>query len=145
VHCTITRAVIDPAAVLALVGSSADGAALLFVGTVREQNDGRPVRGMRYDAYDSMAQQVLHEIAAEAAARAGSDRIAVIHRTGELEIGAISVAIAVSSPHRAEAFDAARYIIEQIKLRLPVWKHEHYTDAPSRWLDGAVPPVRAER
>jgi molybdopterin synthase catalytic subunit len=145
VHCTITRAVIDPAAVLALVGSSADGAALLFVGTVREQNDGRPVRGMRYDAYDSMAQQVLHEIAAEAAARAGSDRIAVVHRTGELEIGAISVAIAVSSPHRAEAFDAARYIIEQIKLRLPVWKHEHYTDAPSRWLDGAVPPVRAER
>jgi molybdopterin synthase catalytic subunit len=145
VHCTITRDVIDPAAVLALVGSSADGAALLFVGTVREHNDGRPVRGMRYDAYDSMAQQVLHEIAAEAAARAGSDSIAVVHRTGELEIGAISVAIAVSSPHRAEAFDAARYIIEQIKLRLPVWKHEHYTDAPSRWLDGAAPPVRAER
>jgi molybdopterin synthase catalytic subunit len=140
VHCRVTESEIRPADVLAAVGSPADGAALLFLGTVREQNDGRPVSGMRYDAYAAMALAVLREIATEAAAQAGSDRIAVEHRTGELAVGEVSVAIAVSTPHRAEAFDAARYIIEQIKLRLPVWKHEHYLAGASRWLGGAVPP-----
>jgi molybdopterin synthase catalytic subunit len=140
VRAWITDAAIDTGEVMRVVGSPADGAVLLFLGTVREQNEGRPVSGMRYDAYAAMAGPVLHAIATEAAARAGSDRIAVVHRTGELDIGEVSVAIAVSSPHRAEAFDAARYIIEQIKLRLPVWKHEHYTDGPSQWLDGATPP-----
>ena len=74
---------------------------------------------------------------------AGSDRIAVVHRVGDLAIGEVSVAIAVSSPHREASFDAARYIIEQIKQRLPVWKHEHYVDGEAQWLDGAVPPVSA--
>lgn len=139
----ITESPIEVADVLASVGSPADGAALLFLGTVREQNDGRPVSGMRYDAYAAMATEVLEAIASEAAAQAGSDRISVVHRIGELAIGEVSVAIAVSTPHRAEAFEAARYVIEQIKVRLPVWKHEHYTDAPSRWLDGAIPPAGA--
>jgi molybdopterin synthase catalytic subunit len=143
VHARITDSAIDPAAVLADVGSPADGAALLFLGTVREQNDDRPVSGMRYDAYADMAEAVLAAIVEEAAAQAGSDRISAVHRTGELKIGDVSVAIAVSSPHRGEAFAAARYIIEQIKLRLPVWKHEHYRDGDSRWLDGATPPVPA--
>jgi molybdopterin synthase catalytic subunit len=137
----ITAAPIDSAAVLSAVGSPADGAALLFLGTVREQNDGRPVSGMRYDAFAEMAESVLAEIAAEAADQAGSRRIAVVHRTGELAIGDVSVAIAISTPHRAEAFDAVRYVIEQIKLRLPVWKHEHYIHGDARWLDGATPPV----
>lgn len=140
-HTRVMSDAINPQAVLDMVGSSADGAALLFLGTVREQNEGRPVEGMRYDAYIEMAEPVLRDIAVEAAARAGSDRIAVVHRVGELAVGTVSVAIAVSTPHRAESFDAARYIIEQIKLRLPVWKHEHYSDGPARWLAGAVPPV----
>jgi molybdopterin synthase catalytic subunit len=139
----ITTGPIEAAQVLGEVGSRADGAVLLFLGTVREQNDGRPVTGMRYDAYTAMADQVLHAIAAEAAEQAGTDRIAVVHRTGELAIGEVSVAIAVSTPHREPAFAAARFIIEQIKLRLPVWKHEHYADRESRWLEGAVPPVTA--
>ena len=139
-HTQITRNVIDPQAVLAMVGSPADGAAILFVGTVREQNEGRAVNGMRYDAFVEMAEPVLHDIAAEAVARAGSERVAVVHRIGELEIGDVSVAIAVSSPHRAEALDAARFIIEQIKVRVPVWKHEHYADGDSRWLAGVTPP-----
>jgi molybdopterin synthase catalytic subunit len=138
---SVTSDVIDPQTVLASVGSAADGATILFLGTVREHNDGRAVRGMRYDAYVEMAEPVLREIAAEAAARAGTDRIAVVHRTGELDIGAVSVAIAVSSPHRAESFDAARYVIEQIKQRLPVWKHEHYVEGEPAWLPGAVPPA----
>jgi molybdopterin synthase catalytic subunit len=140
VHVRVTRDVIDAQQVLARIGSSADGAAVLFLGTVREQNDDRPVTGMRYDAYVEMAEPVLRAIAEEAAERAGSDRVAVEHRIGELNVGDISVAIAVSTPHRAESFDAARYVIEQIKLRLPVWKHEHYTDGASQWLAGSVPP-----
>ena len=142
-HSDVTREVIDPQAVLERVGSPADGAAVLFLGTVREQNDGRPVVGMRYDAFTEMAGPVLSEIAAEAATRAGTDRIAVVHRTGELAVGSVSVAIAVSTPHRDAAFDAARYIIEQIKQRLPVWKQEHYAEGDRRWLDGSVPPVDA--
>jgi molybdopterin synthase catalytic subunit len=140
VRTWITPDVIDPQQVLGAVGASQDGAVLLFLGTVREQNDGRPVTGMRYDAYVEMAEPVLREIANGAAAEAGSDRIAVVHRIGELAIGEVSVAIAVSTPHREQAFAAARTVIEEIKLRLPVWKHEHYAEGESRWLDGAVPP-----
>lgn len=137
----IAREAIAPADVLDRVGSSADGAVLLFLGTVREQNEGRPVRGMRYDAYVEMAEPVLREIVREAAARAGSERIAAVHRIGELGIGEVSVAIAVSSPHRAEAFDACRFVIEEIKRRLPVWKQEHYVEGDARWLEGVTPEV----
>jgi molybdopterin synthase catalytic subunit len=136
---------IDPAEVLARVGDDHDGAALLFLGVVRDHADGRPVRGMRYDAYEEMARQVLAEIAAEASERLGTDRLAVVHRTGELGIGEASVAIAVSSPHRAEAYDASRYVIEEIKKRLPVWKKEHYTDGDAEWVRGTVPPGTAAR
>jgi molybdopterin synthase catalytic subunit len=138
-HTRVTSDIIDPQTVLGMVGSPADGAAILFIGTVREHNDGRDVNGMRYDAYVEMAEPVLRAIAAEAAVRAGSERIAVVHRIGELPVGTVSVAIAVSTPHREESFAAARYIIEQIKQRLPVWKHEHYRDGGARWLAGAVP------
>jgi molybdopterin synthase catalytic subunit len=140
VHCSVTPHEIRPDEVLAAVGSPADGAVLLFLGTVRDHNDGRSVNGMRYDAYEAMALPVLREIATEAAVQAGSDRIAVVHRTGELVVGDVSVAIAVSAPHRADVFDACRYVIEQIKLRLPVWKHEHYVEGSARWLEGTVPP-----
>jgi molybdopterin synthase catalytic subunit len=141
VEARITREPIVPQQVLDRVGSSADGAAVLFLGTVREQNEGAPVSGLSYDAYDEMAETVLTAIAAEAARRLGTDRIAVVHRVGDLEIGEVSVAIAASSPHRAEAFDAARYVIEQIKQRLPVWKKEHYVEGGARWLDGVTPPT----
>jgi len=135
----ITSDTIDAQALLASVGSAEDGAVLLFLGIVRRENDGRAVNGMRYDAYVEMAEPVLQQIATEAAQIAESDRIAVVHRIGELEIGAVSVAIAVSSAHRAQAYDASRYIIEQIKERLPVWKHEHYIEGDSAWLAGVTP------
>lgn len=132
----ITVDPIDPAQVMAAVGGDEDGAVLLFLGVVRNHADGRPVDGMHYEAYAAMADQVLEEIAGEAAEIAGSDRIAVVHRTGELKIGEASVAIAVSSPHRAEAYAASRHVIEEIKKRLPVWKHEHYLDGEVGWVDG---------
>lgn len=137
----ITTEPLDPAAVLAMVGAPNDGAVLLFLGTVRNQNEGRRVVGMRYDAYVAMAESVLAEIAAEAATRLGTDRIVVAHRIGNLRVGEVSVAIAVSSPHRAEAYEASRYVIEEIKKRLPVWKEEYYAEGDARWLEGQVPPV----
>ena len=136
---------IDPASMLARVGSPADGAVLLFLGTVRERNEGRPVSGMSYEAYESMARAVLAEIAGEVAAELGHDRIAVVHRVGSLAVGEVSVAIAVSSPHRDEAYRASRHVIEEIKKRLPVWKLEHYLDGERRWLPGHDPRPEAVR
>ena len=136
----VTESVIDPMTVLARVGDDGDGAAILFLGVVRDHADGRSVSGMRYDAYVEMAEPVLEEIAREAADRLGTSRIAVTHRVGELAIGDVSVAIAASSPHRAESFDASRYVIEEIKKRLPIWKKEHYTDGSVSWVEGTVPP-----
>ena len=140
----VTREAIAAGDVLERVGADEDGAISVFLGVVRDHNDGRPVTGMTYTAYEEMATQVLAEIAEEAAERLGTDRVAVVHRIGELDIGDVSVAIAASSPHRAESFDATRYVIEEIKKRLPVWKKEHYAGSESKWLEGAVPPVEAE-
>lgn len=140
----VTTAAIDPAEVLRRVGSPQDGAAALFVGTVRNTNEGRPVGGMEYEGYRDMARDQLAAIAAEAAEQAGSDRVAVVHRLGELAIGEVSVAIAVSSPHRAEAFRAARYVIEEIKKRLPIWKRERYLDGEEAWLEGHLPVTGIE-
>lgn len=141
IHAEIVQRPIEPAAVLGRVGAREDGAALLFVGIVRDHAEGRPVTGMRYDAYEEMARGVLADIAQEAATRLGTDRVAVVHRVGELAIGEPSVAIAVSSPHRAEAYEASRYVIEEIKKRLPVWKKERYADGDEGWVAGTVPPA----
>lgn len=141
VHAAIVHDPIRNDDVLAHVGADEDGAAILFLGMVRNHADERPVTGMTYEAYEEMATSVLHEIAEEAAQRIGSDRVAVVHRVGDLTIGEVSVAIAVSSPHRAESYDASRYVIEEIKKRLPVWKKEHYADGEREWVKGTVPPV----
>lgn len=135
----ITIDPIDPSTVVKRVGAPEDGAVALFLGTVRNRNEGRPVGGMEYEGYAEMAGEQLAAIVSEAAARAGTDRIVAVHRLGELAIGDVSVAIAVSTPHRAEAFDAARYVIEEIKKRLPVWKRERYLDGAAEWLGGQVP------
>jgi molybdopterin synthase catalytic subunit len=139
-HSGVVSTPIEPSEVLARVGSREDGATLLFLGVVRDHADGRAVSGMRYDAYREMAEVVLGEVAAEAVQRLGTDRVAVVHRIGELKVGDVSVAVAVSSPHRAESYDVSRYVIEEIKRRLPVWKKELYADGEARWVDGAVPP-----
>ncbi len=140
----VVRDPIDPAEVLARVGADEDGAGLLFVGVVRDHNEGRSVGGVRYDAYEEMAVGVLTEIADEAAEVLGSDHIAVVHRVGDLAVGDVSVAIAVSSPHRAQAYESSRFIIEEIKKRLPVWKKERYSDGVEEWVAGATPEVSRE-
>lgn len=139
IHAAIVHAPIDSAEVLARVGAPEDGAAILFLGTVRNHADGSGVDGVGYEAYEEMATPVLAEIAREAAGLLGTDRVAVVHRVGELAVGEHSVAIAVSSPHRAQAYEASRYVIEEIKKRLPVWKKEHYTDGRDAWVEGTKP------
>jgi molybdopterin synthase catalytic subunit len=143
-HASITRDAIDVNALLASVSAPSCGAISLFLGTVRDENDDRAVSGMRYDAYEAMAQQVLQEIVDEALRTMREGAIAAVHRIGELSIGDVSVAIATASPHRAPAYEASRYVIEEIKKRLPVWKHEHYVDGAAAWLDGVVPPMPPE-
>ena len=136
VRSGVTADPIDGPALLAALDDDGHGAALLFLGTVRDHADGRPVSGMRYEAYVEMAEPVLAEIAAEAAALLDHGALSVVHRIGELGLGEASVAIAVASDHRAPAYKANRYVIEEIKKRLPVWKHEHYTDGDAAWVEG---------
>jgi len=136
IHAAVTRDPIETDDLLSRVGDREDGAVLLFLGVVRDHNAGRTVEGVDYEAYVEMGEKVLRAIAGEAAERLGTDRVAVVHRIGMLQIGEPSVAIAVSSPHRAEAYDASRYVIEEIKKRLPVWKNEHYTDGERAWVPG---------
>lgn len=126
---------LDPTALLAEVADRASGASTLFVGTVRRTNAGREVSGIDYRAYHAMAQKELSTIAAEASARFGTDRIVVEHRLGELTLGEASIVIAVSHERRAGAMDAQRFLIEEIKQRVPIWKREHYVDGAREWVD----------
>ena len=130
----VTRA-IDAPALIAEVASDANGATSLFLGTVRDVNDGRAVTGMEYTAYDAMASRELGRIVSEAAEKFGGVTIVVEHRVGTLALGDVSVAIAASHPHRRDALDATRFVIEELKRRVPIWKREHYTDGTREWVD----------
>ncbi len=136
IHARIVRDPIDPGSLLARIGADEDGAQLLFLGVVRDHAEGRPVASLEYEGYVEMAEPVLREIAREAAGRLGTDRVAVEHRVGALAIGEVSVGIAVSSPHRGESYDASRYVIEEIKKRLPIWKREGFLDGERSWVTG---------
>jgi len=133
----IVVASIDAARLAAEVAGHHNGATVLFIGTVRDVNDGRPVTGMEYTAYRSMAEREMADIAREAATRFGTDDIVVEHRVGVLELGDASVVIAVAHPHRGAAYDASRYVIEQLKARVPIWKLEHYDDGTREWVGAA--------
>ena len=130
----ISRDVIDPQAIIALVASESCGATSLFLGTVRDQNDGRAVKGIDYSAYELMAEKETRRIVDEAASSFGVDRISVVHRIGKLGLGDVSVAIAVAHTRREPALDATRYIIEELKKRVPIWKREHYADGSRDWV-----------
>lgn len=134
----------EPGRFLSGFATPEDGAVLLFLGTVRNHNDGRAVEGLEYEAYREMGEEVLADIAGEAGERFGTDRIGLYHRTGVLAVGEVSTVIAVATPHREAAYRASRYIIEEIKKRLPVWKKERYVEGETRWLKGQVPPGSAE-
>ena len=131
----LVRLVREPIDVAALAGASpADGAVCLFVGVVRNENQGRAVLRLEYEAYEEMALPLMEEIAAETGRLYPVTDVRLVHRLGRLEIGEASVAVAVSSPHRAEAFAACRFAIDALKARVPIWKKELYADG-SAWLD----------
>lgn len=136
---------IDAGRLLSDTLSPADGAALLFWGVVRNQNEGRPVSHLEYSAYAPMAEREMLRIAEEARARFGTGAIHVVHRIGRLEIGEASVAIAVASPHRGQTYEASRYVIEELKQRVPVWKREGYVDGDSDWVPGFTPQLQEAR
>ena len=126
---------IDPAALMAEVQSTQCGAISVFAGTVRDTNDGRGVTAIDYSAYTSMAESELERILAEAHDRFGVMAIVVEHRVGALALGDVSVAIVAAHVHRAPALDCTRFVIEEIKKRVPIWTREHYADGAREWVD----------
>jgi molybdopterin synthase catalytic subunit len=132
----LQAAPIDCAEVVAAVGGDGDGAISLFLGTVRDVNAGRRVLFLEYEAYAGMAEREMERIAAEAVARFGVTKVAIVHRVGRVEIGEASVAIAVASPHRAPAMEACRFVIDTLKTSVPIWKREHF-EGGAVWIEGA--------
>ena len=130
-----------------IVPSTADGALVVFVGQTRDtpgtpapgeeaeaaRHAGQTVSGLEYEAFEEMAVAVLHDVASEIEERFGVTRLAIIHRTGRVGLGEASVVIAAAAPHRGAAFDAARYAIEELKARAPIWKREQFADG-SVWI-----------
>jgi molybdopterin synthase catalytic subunit len=132
----LVRLVDHPIDVASLLETSPrDGAACLFVGVVRNENAGRQVERLEYEAYEEMAVPLMKEIAAEAKRRFPITEVRLVHRVGRLAIGETSVAVAVASPHRAEAFEACRFAIDELKATVPIWKKEYYADGTA-WLEG---------
>jgi molybdopterin synthase catalytic subunit len=125
---------IDPATLTTAVESPSHGAVATFLGQVRDHHGGRAVRRLEYSAYGPMAEAECARVVAEAESR-WPVRIALAHRVGTLEIGDIAVAVAAGGAHRDETFAACRFVIEEVKRRLPVWKKEFYRDGAVQWVD----------
>lgn len=131
----VTDEVLKPEEAIAAVESPEAGAINVFLGVVRNNNLGRQVQYLEYDAYPSMAEKVMREIASEAKERFELEDVAVLHRTGRLEIGEASLLIAVSCGHRAKSFEGGHWLVNEIKKRVPVWKKEVWSDGES-WIEG---------
>jgi Molybdopterin converting factor, large subunit len=138
IRSALVRRIIDVPDLIHEVADNANGATSLFVGTVRSSNDGKEVLMIEYSAYDEMAEKEMELIVGEAAERFGVRQIAVEHRLGELAIGEASVAIATAHPRRSPAIDSMRYVIEQLKQRVPIWKLEHYADGSRNWVNAGT-------
>jgi len=129
---------IDTGALIAEVADVSTGATAVFVGTVRDMNDGLAVSGIEYSAYTAMAERELLRIAQEAARQFAPLNVVVEHRVGSLALGDVSVGIATSHAHRAPAIDGMRFVIEEIKRRVPIWKRECYADGTREWVNTAA-------
>lgn len=130
----LTRDVIDSNAVTEQVRRHDCGAVVTFLGTVRELTEGRTTTALEYESHAPMAEKKMLEIEAEARNRWPVGELVLIHRLGRLALGEISVAVAVSCPHRAQAFDACRYVIDRIKEIVPIWKQENWADGTTEWV-----------
>jgi molybdopterin synthase catalytic subunit len=130
---------IDSAELLARVSSPQAGAVVLFLGTTREITQGRRTESLDYECYSVMAERKLRELDDESRRRWPIVESVIVHRLGHLEIGEASVAIAVSSPHRRDAFEAGQWLIDQIKEVVPIWKKENWANGTSEWVHPGVP------
>jgi molybdopterin synthase catalytic subunit len=139
----LTREVIPAAAIAREVRMDEDGAVATFDGCVRNHSQGRHTLHLEYEAYEPMALAKMQEIAEHLHKGYRIDRVAIVHRLGRLEIGETSVFIAVSSAHRAAAFDACRYAIDTLKKMVPIWKKEFFADG-AVWADGELPAAPEE-
>lgn len=126
---------LDPAALRQRLADPYCGGYVAFEGWVRDHNEGKQVLRLEYEAYEALAVKEGHRIIAEAFERWGITRAGCVHRVGALEIGDVAVWVAASSAHRDEAFRAARYIIDEVKVRVPIWKKEHFVDGDSGWVN----------
>jgi molybdopterin synthase catalytic subunit len=133
----VTADPLDANAVVAVVSSADCGAVTTFVGLVRDDNGGRRVLWLEYEAYEPLALKAFARIDEEAGEKWPSIALAIHHRIGRLEIGQASIVIAAASPHRPEAFAACRYAIERVKQIAPIWKHEYF-EGGAVWIEGAT-------
>ncbi len=131
----VTSQVIDLAAARERLLDPGCGAYVQFEGWVRDHNEGQTVIRLEYEVYEPLAVKEGERILAEAVQRFGVARAAAIHRSGMLELADVAVIVGVSSAHRGEAFEACRYIIDQLKLRLPIWKKEYYANGVAEWVN----------
>ncbi len=132
----IVKKPIDPTKILQSVKDGSAGGTVLFLGTIRNRDAGKPVEALEYQAYRTMAERRMGEIESQVRKKWDIVKIRMVHREGLLHVGEVSVAVAVSAEHRAEAFEAARYAIERIKHSLPVWKKEKLAGGGGLWLEG---------
>jgi molybdopterin synthase catalytic subunit len=131
----LTEEPLDPNTVMEQVRHPGSGAVVVFLGVVRDEDQGRRVRYLEYDAYRSMADKEMGRVGEEVLARWPAARIAMRHRFGRLPVGETALVVAVSAPHRGDAFDACRYAIDRIKEIVPIWKKEVWDDGEA-WLEG---------
>jgi molybdopterin synthase catalytic subunit len=135
---SLTHQTIDTAALLDCVNSPQAGAVVLFLGTVREVTGGRRTVALDYECYPEMAEKKLAELEAEARRRWPLVECAIVHRLGHLELGEASVAVAVSTPHRQQAFEAGKWLIDTLKEVVPIWKQENWDDGTVEWVHPGV-------
>ena len=140
----LTDQPLDLAPLVARVMSPERGGVACFLGVVRDHHEGRTVTRLEYSAYEAMAEVECARVIAEAEAK-WDVSVALEHRTGRLEIGDVAVAIAAAAPHRDAAFMACRYLIEQVKRRVPIWKREYYKDGSEAWVAPPPGPQAMER
>lgn len=133
VRVELSRTEIDPAAVQRECTTPECGAVSLFLGAVRNENLGRRVRCVEYEAYPEMAIRRLNRLGEEALERFGVHRVVLVHRLGRLELGQLAIAIGVGSAHRAEAFEATRHLLDRVKQEVPIWKKEFF-EGGEAWL-----------
>ena len=132
---SVSNTAIDVEATKQLVADSSCGALVVFEGRIRDHNEGQQVERLEYEVYRPLAESEGARIIDEAIEKFSVSHALCIHREGLLELGEVAVIVCVSSPHRGEAFDACRYIIDHIKSRLPIWKKEHYVSGVSEWVN----------